>query len=435
MQHLCRTVQVPETTMDQTTPLQYDHSAVIELRQYRLHAGRRDALIDLFDREFLESQETAGLRVIGQFRDANRPDHFVWLRGFPDMCSRAEALKAFYGGPAWKAHREAANATMVDSDDVLLLRPVDAESGFWLPKQRAAVGTSRPAKSLVMATVYLLTRPVDENFARFFDSRVKPLMEETGAVPIARLRTEYAHNTFPALPVRTGENAFVWFACFGSAADHARHDLSLSRSSQWLNDVRPALSLYLKSPAQHLLLEPTARSLLGEVGPSGYTTDRTGDVHDFDFLAGTWSIANRRLKRRGAASNEWDEFPATGHAEMHLGGVANTDEIIFPAQGWAGMTLRAFDLEKRQWSIYWINSRLGKLLPPVVGGFAGDRGEFYGEDQDEGRPVRVRFIWTRLGPDAARWEQAFASDGQAWETNWIMELKRVSAVDQQAKPS
>src|SRR5262245_46474960 len=96
---------------------------VVELRQYTLHPGQRDVLIELFDREFVESQESQGMTVIGQFRDLDNPDRFVWLRGFRNMAERAEGLKAFYTGPVWKAHREAANATMIDSDNVLLLRP------------------------------------------------------------------------------------------------------------------------------------------------------------------------------------------------------------------------------------------------------------------------------------------------------------------------
>src|SRR5678816_2111311 len=100
-----------------------DDSAVLELRQYTLHPGRRDELIELFERAFVESQEAIGMRVLGTFRDLDRPDHFVWLRGFADLASRAPALEAFYTGPVWRANREAANATMIDSDDVLLLRP------------------------------------------------------------------------------------------------------------------------------------------------------------------------------------------------------------------------------------------------------------------------------------------------------------------------
>src|ERR1035438_9159076 len=96
---------------------------VIELRQYTLHPRQRDVLIDLFDSEFVETQESVGMRVIGQFRDLDDPDRFVWLRGFADMASRALGLEAFYGGPVWAAHRAAANTTMNDSDNVLLLRP------------------------------------------------------------------------------------------------------------------------------------------------------------------------------------------------------------------------------------------------------------------------------------------------------------------------
>src|SRR5882672_7456480 len=96
---------------------------IVELRQYTLHPGKRDVLIDLFDREFVESQEALGMKVIGQFRDLDDPNRFVWLRGFRGMPSRAQVLKDFYGGPVWKAHREAASATMIDSDNVLLLHP------------------------------------------------------------------------------------------------------------------------------------------------------------------------------------------------------------------------------------------------------------------------------------------------------------------------
>lgn len=40
------------------------------------------------------------------------------------MKGKAEGLKAFYTGPVWKAHLEAANATMINSDNVLLLRQI-----------------------------------------------------------------------------------------------------------------------------------------------------------------------------------------------------------------------------------------------------------------------------------------------------------------------
>src|SRR5947208_16135735 len=106
---------------------------IVELRQYTLRPGQREVLTELFDRELVESQEAAGMAIVGQFRDLDEPDRFVWIRGFTSMPSRARALATFYGGPVWKEHAAQANATMIDSDNVLLLRPVAARSGFPAP--------------------------------------------------------------------------------------------------------------------------------------------------------------------------------------------------------------------------------------------------------------------------------------------------------------
>src|ERR1700748_3685559 len=83
-------------------------TTVFELRNYTLHAGRRDELITLFEREFIQAQQDAGIVLPGLFTDMDRPDRFVWLRGFTDMAARPEALSRFYGGPVWQQHRDAA---------------------------------------------------------------------------------------------------------------------------------------------------------------------------------------------------------------------------------------------------------------------------------------------------------------------------------------
>src|SRR5438093_1819321 len=128
---------------------------IVELRQYTLHPGKRDVLIDLFDREFVESQEALGMNIIGQFRDLDNPNRFVWLRGFRDMPSRAQALKDFYGGPVWKAHRGAANATMIDSDNVLLLHPATPTSGFSFGnKERPRAGANEARSGLNGTTTH-----------------------------------------------------------------------------------------------------------------------------------------------------------------------------------------------------------------------------------------------------------------------------------------
>jgi hypothetical protein len=161
------------------------------------------------------------------------------------------------------------------------------------------------------------------------------------------------------------------------------------------------------------------------------STEYIGNPHDFDFFAGRWHVANRCLRRRLAGCDEWEAFDGVSEAWVHLDGQVSVDEIAFEGRPWKGCTVRTLDVKARQWEIYWINSKDGRLTPPVRGGWAGDRGEFFGDDLDDGRPVRVRFLWERLGADAARWSQDFAlidpaggPDG-AWECNWVMEFRRL----------
>jgi quinol monooxygenase YgiN len=237
-------------------------SPIVELRQYTLHPGARETLIELFDRNFVETQEACGMKVIGQFRDLDDPDRFVWLRGFADMPSRAEGLAAFYGGPVWKAHRDAANATMIDSDNVLLLHPVAPDAGFDLAGAARARACRREiSEELIVATLYAFDAPVDRDFLDFFSEEAWPALVAAGAHPIACLATEYATNNFPVLPVREGEHVFVWFAAFADHAAYASHVAALAVSPEW-SALAPVLRRRLLGPPQTLRLSPTARSLL-----------------------------------------------------------------------------------------------------------------------------------------------------------------------------
>jgi hypothetical protein len=152
----------------------------------------------------------------------------------------------------------------------------------------------------------------------------------------------------------------------------------------------------------------------------------TGDMHDFNFLIGHWNVVSRRLQHRWASSDDWDVFSGTCRCVAYLGGLANVDEFVFPTKGFAGMTVRLFDRARRCWSIYWSNSDGAVLFPPVLGGFSGERGEFFGDDRDDGQPIKVRCLWTRQDADHARWQQAFSRDGVSWEWNWTMDLSRIA---------
>jgi hypothetical protein len=239
-----------------------DPIEVIELRQYLLRPGARDRLIELFEREFIETQEAVGISVIGHFRDVNDPNRFVWLRGFPSMPARQTSLEAFYFGAHWKSHRNAANATLIDNDNVLLLRPATSSAGFDEVRMARPTIGSPPSDQLLVATIYYLDAPVEADFIAFFDQHVVPALQAANARVLASLVTDYHANTFPALPVREGEHVFVSLARHESTAAYDAHRAALARSDAWA-ELSQKLALRLRYRAPELLvLSPCARSLL-----------------------------------------------------------------------------------------------------------------------------------------------------------------------------
>jgi len=241
-------------------------SSVVELRQYTLHPGQTDTLIELFDREFLESQEACGMSVIGQFRDLDRRDRFVWLRGFEDMQSRAEALGAFYGGPAWAAHRDSANATMIDFDDVLLLKPTRAGAGFRLRVgDRPPQGAAERAGGMIAATIVPLAAGAAADFAELFETRLRPAMAEAGADVLASFVTDNSPNSYPRLPLRADATVAVWFTAHADEAAHRDHQSRLGDLASWREGEAAAARL-MAGDRHTLRLQPTRRSLLRAAG-------------------------------------------------------------------------------------------------------------------------------------------------------------------------
>lgn len=159
------------------------------------------------------------------------------------------------------------------------------------------------------------------------------------------------------------------------------------------------------------------------------TTEHSASTpHDFDFLFGTWHVRHRRLQARLAGCKAWDEFDGRCEARAVLGGAGIMDDNVLelPGGAYRALTLRTFDPRASTWSIWWLDARTpGRLDPPVVGEFVEGVGQFYGDDLFEGRPIRVRFLWTGITPYSCRWEQAFSIDGGAsWENNWTMRFTR-----------
>lgn len=233
---------------------------VIELRQYKIAPGSRDRFIDLFDRELVETQEAEGMELVGQFRHRADADRFTWIRAFPNMTERQQALTSFYSGPAWLTHRGAANPMLLDNDNVLLLRPAWPGSGFPDPVPRATSNSAAPAR-LVVVTIHFLWKHPDERFTFFFRHRLAPAMKRAGLQIEAALVREESANNFPRLPVREGEKLFVWVATIDDETAWKEALARLETDSVW-PAIRQQLFDLEERPAQRLLLDPTERSTL-----------------------------------------------------------------------------------------------------------------------------------------------------------------------------
>jgi len=155
----------------------------------------------------------------------------------------------------------------------------------------------------------------------------------------------------------------------------------------------------------------------------------TSSEHDFDFLVGSWSVQHHRLKHRLAHSNEWETFYGSCRTWRVLDGQGDVDDNVLQAPGgpYRAVSLRSFDPKTRLWSIWWLDSRHPhELDPPVVGGFRNGVGTFLANDTLNGRPIVVRYVWSEITLNSARWQQAFSGDaGKTWETNWVMEFHRL----------
>ena len=233
---------------------------IAELRDYTLHPGRRDTLIELFERHFIESQEEVGMDVLAHFRDLDRPDRFVWFRGFPSMAARGESLPAFYvRGAAWQAHRDAANATMIDSDNVLLLREAWPGAGLDDVGERAPVGASAETPAIVSVTTYSFSAALDAESLERLRERLLPAAASAGAKILAAYASEYAANNFAGLPVREGEHVFVWAAAFADLDAYGRYRIALRASPAW-RDAQADLAPRLGKPVEERRLAPAARS-------------------------------------------------------------------------------------------------------------------------------------------------------------------------------
>lgn len=151
-----------------------------------------------------------------------------------------------------------------------------------------------------------------------------------------------------------------------------------------------------------------------------------GNLGDFDFLNGTWSITHRRLKDPWADDEQWDHFVGEATCWSVLSGMASIEELRIPERNFFGMGIRLLDVTRKVWSDYWISGRSGVLHGASTGWFRNGVGTFEAADMDGTTPILSKGIWDQITPTTCRWHQTASRDGgKTWKINWIMEWKRV----------
>jgi len=100
-------------------------SPVLELRQYRVFPGKRDAFAKFFRENCLQPLVEYGMKVYGQFDDVDDENVFTWFRGFPDLVERDRRKAAFYGSQLWLNELQDEAFSMIeDYTNVMLVMPV-----------------------------------------------------------------------------------------------------------------------------------------------------------------------------------------------------------------------------------------------------------------------------------------------------------------------
>ena len=200
---------------------------IIDLRDYTTVPGARDKLIERCETLLFDEQMRLGAAFLGAFRDADDPDHFVWLRGLPDMATRKRVLTAFYSdGDMWKANRDEVNTWIADSDNVLLVKPI------------SEVALAATGDSVVAMYSHIRRAPLDAATAARLQHDVAAAVDSAGGRLLVTLATDPSENNYPRHPIRTGEFGLVWFATFapqryntlGLASIEARRLLPTARS-------------------------------------------------------------------------------------------------------------------------------------------------------------------------------------------------------------
>jgi hypothetical protein len=246
---------IPKKLLEQVKHLQ--DFQVIELRRYTIKEGEREHFAQYFETYFPEAFQQLGAIIYGQFLERENHSRFTWIRGFKDMDARATVNAAFYYGPVWKEHRSTMNDRLIDSDDVLLLRPLRPERGIPVLPAVDPNAETAGAQGIVVAQIFAIKPNNVDAFAQQAEATFAGY-RDAGAREVGLLVTLDAPNNFPQLPIRTDGPYLAWLGIL-------RDDRTLE--TQFNPLAKRSISAlaatgYLRNPPELIILDPTHRSRL-----------------------------------------------------------------------------------------------------------------------------------------------------------------------------
>jgi hypothetical protein len=319
---------------------------------------------------------------------------------------------------AWKEHTKIRQHPLTGSDTWTEFEGIDVYRKIW--GGRAIIGeyegdsNTRHSEGVMLYTYNLPTNQWSVYFASSKDGKVSP----PNAGEFKDGRGEF--YTQDILNGRLRYNRYIW-SKLTTNSPHFEESWSDDGGKTWEVDNITDLTR-INGDSVKPYVAPNV--VPADVNAA---TERDGQ-HDFDFYPGDWKYHLKRLQNPLTGSTKWMEFEGTGHCYKIWDGRANLDEFEGdgPIGHIEGLTLRTYNPETHQWSLYWANSKDGKVVVPQIGQFKNGRGEFYAQDMLNGKSIFIRFVWTNTTTSMPHFEQSFSNDGgKTWETNWITDQTRV----------
>lgn len=353
----------------------------------------------------------------------------VQLPGRAQQNSGAPAVSATHDGShdfdsligAWKEHTKIRQHPLTGSDTWTDFEGIDVYRKIWggraIIAEYEGDSNTRHSEGVMLYTHNPQTNQWSVYFVSSSDGKVTP----PNAGEFKNGQGEF--YTQDTLNGRLRYNRYIW-SKLTTNSPHFEESWSDDGGKTWEVDNITDLTRISEDSVKPYVA-PTA----APADSNAATVERDGQ-HDFDFIFGDWQYHLKRRLNPLTGSTKWVEYEGTGHGIKIWNGRANLDE--FEGDGATGhiegLTLRTYNPKTHQWSLYWANSKDGKVVVPQIGQFKDGRGEFYAQDMLNGKSIFVRFVWTNTTTSMPHFEQSFSDDGgKTWEANWITDSTRVNS--------